>query len=177
MIVEADGFSFDFKGAMNAFVFDEKDRSKQSFHWTQLKAVDIVAEFHDHYLFVEVKDFHNPETYEINPAEMESHEIDSSINDLQGFARLKEVLKYKYRDSYLYRHAEDKVDKPIEYICLLNLRNSLKRRMQKALTIELPVGKISPTWQRSIVQSCIVVNIDKWNENFKQWPVSKIDQQ
>ena len=175
MKVEADGFSFDLKGAMNAFVFDEKDPNKPTFHGGGMKAVDIIAEFDDCYLFVEVKDFHNPDTYEFNPSDIETHEINSGINDLRGFTRLKEVLKYKYRDSYLYRHAEDKVDKPIEYICLLNLRNRLNRRMQKALTIELPVGKISPSWQRSIVNSCTVVNVDKWNQKFRQWPVKKID--
>ena len=136
MRVEVDGFSFNFKGALDAFVFDEEDSSKPTFHGQHMKAVDIVAEFDDFYLFVEVKDFYDPDSYE-----SDSGENDVVISPLRGFARLKEILKYKYRDSYLYRHAENKVEKPIDYICLLNLSDDLNGRMQKALGSELPVGK------------------------------------
>ena len=60
-----DGFSFDFTDALNAFVFDEKDRSKPTFHGQPMKAVDIVVELAEAYLYVEIKDFYDPATYDV----------------------------------------------------------------------------------------------------------------
>lgn len=64
MRVYADGFSFDFTDALDAFVFDEKDKTKPTYHGQPMKAVDIVAEFEDAYVFVEMKDFDNPAAYD-----------------------------------------------------------------------------------------------------------------
>ena len=44
-IVEADGFEFRFEDALDAFVFDETDSTKPTFHGAPMKGVDIVAEF------------------------------------------------------------------------------------------------------------------------------------
>jgi hypothetical protein len=136
MRIEADGFAFDFTDALDAFIFDEKDRSKPTFHGQPMKEVDVVAEFEGAYVYVEVKDFDDPEIYNGKSAD----DIDET--DLRTrhdhFKWLKNYLKYKYRDSYLFRHAENKVDKPIHYICLLNFDNALNVRMKKALSQELP---------------------------------------
>jgi len=168
MKIDADGFSFDFTDAIDAFVFDEKDSSKSTYHGQPMKAVDIVAEFNEAYVFVEMKDFNNPETYDtrsfISEEELEEKRA--------GFKWLKNYLKYKYRDSYLFRHAEHKVDKPIHYICLLTFDNALNTAMRKALQKELPVGLASKRWKQEIIKSCQVVNVAKWNENFPKWPVT-----
>ena len=171
MIVDVDGFSFDFRDALDAFVFDEQDNSKPTFHGQPMKAVDIVAEFNDAYVYVEIKDFPDPEQYNLALAEN-----DEDVEEIRNkFNWLKDYLKYKYRDSYLYRHAECKVEKPIHYICLLNFSNSINNKMQKALTQELPVGKASTRWKQEIVMNCQVVNLDRWNKRFPKWPVSRID--
>lgn len=164
-----DGFSFDFTDALDAFVFDEKDSSNPCFHGQPMKAVDIVAEFPDAYLFVEMKDFDNPKTYDVQDF-MDDQDLKSKKDK---FKWLKNYLKYKYRDSYLFRHAENKVDKPIHYICLLTFENPLNEIMQKTLRRELPLGKASIRWQRELVNSCYVVNVEKWNQNFPKWPVIK----
>jgi len=170
MRVDADGFSFDFTDALDAFVFDEEDRTKLTYHGQPMKAVDVVAEFEEAYIYVEIKDFHDPEMYNIGLAE-----DDEEIKMRRGhFKWLKNYLKYKYRDSYLYRHAEHKVEKPIHYICLLSFDNALNVAMRKALHRELPVGAASRRWKQEIVKSCQVVNLDKWNEVFPKWPVNKI---
>lgn len=44
---------------------------------------------------------------------------------------LVKSLKYKYRDTYLYRHAEDKVNKPIWYIYLLAFDDAMNARIAK----------------------------------------------
>jgi hypothetical protein len=132
MKIVVDGFEFDFQDAISAFVFDEKDRTSPTYHGLShaMKAVDLIVELEDDYLFVEVKDFHEPEEYQ----------------DRNFFNHLRDVLKYKYRDSFLYRWAEQKTDKPI----------AIKR------------------WQQAIAKNCAVLNVERWNRNFPKWPVSRV---
>jgi hypothetical protein len=165
-----DGFSFDFKDALDAFVFDEKDKSKRTYHGQPMKAVDIVAEFNEAYVFVEIKNYDDPAIYD--DASFSDEEDQKKIRD--GFKWLKNYLKYKYRDSYLYRHAEHKVDKPIHYICLLNFDNALNTRIQKTLRKEIPVGKTSKRWKQALLASCQVLNLEKWNQEFTKWPATRI---
>ncbi len=165
-----DGFSFDFTNALDAFVFDEKDKTNPHFHGQPMKAVDIVVELAEAYLFVEMKDFDDPKIYSTQDF-MDEQDLKSKRDN---FKCLKNYLKYKYRDSYLFRHAENKVDKPIHYICLLTFENPLNAIMQKRLRIELPVGKASRRWQRELVKSCYVVNVESWNRNFPKWPVTQV---
>ena len=138
-IVEADGFEFHFEDALDAFVFDETDNTKPTFHGAPMKGA--------------------------------ANDVEKNLRQA-GFKWLKNYLKYKFRDSYLYRHAEQKVEKPIHYICLITFDNALNSRMQKSLKQELPVGKVSRRWVQALATSCHVVNIDKWNENFPKWPVT-----
>jgi hypothetical protein len=36
------------------------------------------------------------------------------------------------------------------------------------------VGKASRRWVQTLATSCHVVNLDKWNENFPKWPVTRL---
>jgi len=167
--VETDGFEFHFGDALDAFVFDEKDRAKPTFHGAPMKAVDIVAEFERAYVYVEIKDYDDPSVFDIPGAASEAEKESRQ----KYFKWLKNYLKYKFRDSYLYRHAEKRVDKPIHYICLTNFDNALNSRMQKSLKHELPVGKASRRWLQDLASSCQVVHVGKWNATFPQWPVTR----
>lgn len=160
MIVEVDGFEFNFTDAINAFVFDEKDKEKPAYHGLShaMKAVDLIVEFDSTYLFVEVKDFHSPGEY----------------RESGHFNHLLNSLKYKYRDSWLYRWAENKVDKPIHYLCLLSLESALLLRMQKEMRKQLPLDISLSRWQRGIAESCVILNLEHWNRRFRAWPVSKV---
>lgn len=171
MKVTTDGFCFDFQDAITAFVFDETDRSKETYHGQPLKAVDIIAEFENDYVYIEIKDFDDPELYNTR---LESEDEEALNARRDSFRWLKNYLKYKYRDSYLYRHAEDKVDKPIHYICLLNFENALNVRLKKELVRDLPVlHQLPRRWKRSFIQSCQVLNLATWNENFPKWSASR----
>ncbi|MBS3952426.1 MAG: hypothetical protein KGZ88_05705 [Methylomicrobium sp.] len=169
-IVEADGFEFRFADALDAFVFDETDTSKPTFHGSFMKGVDIIAEFEEAYIYVELKDYDDLSIYDVRGA---TNDEERKLRQ-DGFKWLKNYLKYKFRDSYLYRHAEQKVEKPVHYVCLITFDNALNTRMQKALKQELPVGKASRRWVQSLATSCQVVNLDKWNENFPKWPVTRL---
>lgn len=169
-LVETDGFEFRFEDALEAFVFDETDNTKPTFHGAPMKGVDIVAEFAEAYVYVELKDYDDSSMYDILGAAND----DEKKSRQSSFKWLKNYLKYKFRDSYLYRHAEQKVEKPIHYICLVTFDNALNSRMQKSLKQELPVGKASRRWVQPLAKSCQVVNLDKWNENFPKWPVTRV---
>ena len=161
MIIEADGFKFDFTDASDAFVFDEKDRSKAAFHGLShcMKAVDIIVELENDYLFVEVKNLEN---------------ATDDYQQKEPFNYLLEVLKYKYRDSFLYRWAEGKTDKSIRYLCLLTLESGLITRMNKELRYQLPPGLPVTRWSNEIAKACVVLNEARWNSNFPKWPVQRI---
>ncbi|MEW6666845.1 MAG: hypothetical protein AB1512_16710 [Thermodesulfobacteriota bacterium] len=159
MKVKVEGFEFDFQDALDAFIFDEKTPGLPTFHGLShaMRAVDLIVEFENEYLFIEVKDFYRPDDY------------------LNGdyFNHLREVLKYKYRDSFLYRWAERKTDKPIHYLCLLTLENALISRMNKEIRQQLPPGRPVARWQREIARSCAILNQERWNRNFPKWPVTR----
>jgi len=159
MRMTVDGFDFDFMDAIDAFVFDEKDKNLPTYHGLShaMKAVDIIVELENDYLFIEVKDFYSPDDYKNGDC----------------FNHLRNVLKYKYRDTFLYRWAERKIDKPVRYICLLALKNALISRMNKEIRIQLPLSRPVERWERSIVDSCVVLNEERWNHNFPKWPVSR----
>ena len=169
-VVKADGFEFRFEDALDAFVFDETDSTKTTFHGAPMKGVDIVAEFEEAYVYVELKDYDDPSIYDVLGAATD----DEKNSRQDSFKWLKNYLKYKFRDSYLYRHAEQKVDKPVHYVCLITFDNALNSRMQKSLKQELPVGRASRRWVQALATSCHVVNLNKWNENFPKWPVTRL---
>lgn len=162
MRIECDGFEFDFTDAMDVFIFDQKDKRKPGYHGLShaMKAVDLIVELPEAYLFVEIKDFNAPADYD----------------ESEHFNHLREVLKYKYRDSWLYRWAENKVDKPIRYLCLLNLENPLISRMTKELRKQLPSGRPVHHWQREIASGCAIVNLTRWNAVFLKWPAMRAPQ-
>ncbi|WP_435549674.1 hypothetical protein [Desulfobacterium sp. N47] len=89
------------------------------------------------------------------------------------FNHLTEFLKYKYRDSFLYRWAENKIEKPVYYLCLLTLDNALVSRMNKEVRIQLLPGRPIDRWEKEIAHKTLVVNEDRWNKNFPKWPVSR----
>ena len=154
------GFIFEFRKVLDAFVFDETDSTKATYHGaTALKAVDILVECEDRWFFIEVKDFDDPKQY--NQGDSAKH--------------LREKLKYKFRDTYLYRHAENKITKPITYICLLaNLPNAHCVQMCKNLSYELPTGKPTSRWQLELAQGCIILNVKRWNIIFPDWPIRPV---
>ncbi len=148
---------FDFKDAIDGFKFDETDEDSAYYHGLShcMKAVDFIVELEKTYLFVEIKDCHEPEKY----------------RDKNNFNYLRNNLVKKYRDSFLYRWAEKKVDKPITYICILNLENALISRMSKELKIGIPEGNKNSRWHQPIVSACVVANVERWNCSFSKWPV------
>lgn len=171
MKVQTDGYSFTFPDALEAYVFDETDTSKPTFHGAPMKAVDIMVELSSAYIYVEIKDYDDISIYDVTYTG--DDEVERKKRQ-DGFRWLKGYLKYKCRDTYLYRVAEFKADKPIHYICVVNFDNALNNLIKKELRKDLPVGKHCHRWHQAIVESCQVVNVDKWNANFPNWPLARV---
>jgi hypothetical protein len=169
--VSTGGFEFGFEDALDAFIFDETDSSKPTYHGAPMKAVDIIAEFSQADVYVEVKDYADSSIFNSSYFK-DDLEVGQSF---EAFNWLKNYLKLKFRDSYLYRHAEGKVDKPVHYICLLTLDNALNSLLRKSLRNELPVGRVTNRWLKPLATSCDVVNLETWNHNFPKWPVARTD--
>ena len=41
--------------------------------------------------------------------------------------------------------------------------------------MKIEVGNAGPRWERQIAGSCAVVNIERWNRNFPNWPVIRLN--
>lgn len=174
MKVRADGFEFEFPGALDAFVFDEKDKAHSRFHGLShaMRAVDFVIELPNDTLFIEVKDFHAPDDYNFKTA---------VTDDEQGQRRerlnhLRDVLVHKFRDTWLYRWSErnaDTPDKPVRYLCVLSLDNGLIGTVRKDLRQALPAGRAGPRWQRELATGCEVLNPKRWSSVFPGWPLNR----
>ncbi len=160
---EVDGYRFVFDGAIRAFAFD-------TYHDEPMKSVDLIVEFEDAYVFVEIKHYDDRDEFNIRLVGSE----DEQKKRRDGFRWLKGYLKYKYRDTYLYRSAEGKVDKPIHYVCLINFDTPLNQQLRKQLFPDLPSGNAKGKWNSSIVKSCQVVNEEKWKANFPKWSLERI---
>ncbi len=160
MILKEGELEFDFTDAIHGFKFDEGDKQNENYHGLShcMKAVDFIIELENDYLLVEVKEFHDPEKY----------------NESESFKKLKNDLKIKFRDSLLYRFAEDQLDKPVRYLCLMTLEDALNSRLMKEIRRIVPEGIPTTRWKRPLTKSCIVANVDRWNRNFPKWKVRRI---
>ena len=107
--IEVAGFRFEFEDVIDAFNFDLVVRDLKEYPDAQLSAVDVLVELKDRFFCIVTRDFANPPVlYQYVGNEKQAIEIKN---------QLVNVLKYKFRDTFLYRFAEQKIDKPI--LCLV----------------------------------------------------------
>ncbi len=136
-----------------------------------LKAVDFIIDSPIRTIFVEIKDPSSPDADEA--------ETDEFVARFES-SRLDIDLARKYRDSFLYEWAADRIGKPVSFYVLIALagieRATLVRRSQALRTL-LPVGlPASGVWTREIVQEATVFNMDSWNTHLVDFPVSRVTQ-
>lgn len=164
MILQERDLSFNFTDALDAVVFDDAVCHGLS-HC--MKAVDFVVEFDSATLFVEVKD----------PSDSRARvEAQEAFERSLGSGGLQNKLVAKYRDSFLYRWAGDKVDKPHHYLCLITLEDALLVPFADRLKQQLPAGSASASWTQPLAHSVHVVSLDAWNRNFPKWPVHRVSE-
>jgi hypothetical protein len=75
-----------------------------------MKAVDLIVELIDRYLFIEFKDPEHPDSRKKDRKKFVEQFLSGKID---------EDFKYKYRDSFLYEWASGKTSKPVYYYVLV----------------------------------------------------------
>jgi len=133
-----------------------------------MKAVDCIFEWNGDTYFLEIKDPDNPKA-QTEGKEQFLREFQSDV--------LTNKLTYKYRDSFLYEYASDRIKGKIHYIVLLCMKqldsyllSSRSDELRKSIPLERPNGP----WQNSFVSSCTVLNIEAWKRNLAQFPVRRV---
>jgi len=158
MIVKEGDLEFDFSDAVDTVKFDNDDHGLSHC----MKAVDFIVEMPNCYFFIEVKD----------PSHPKARDLDEFYYKAKK-GELSKVITGKFRDSFVYRWAQDKLEKPVRFICLMTLEEALLTNLQNQLKRDLPME--GPTlWAKQIAESCCIVNIDAWNRNYPNWPVCRL---
>ncbi|WP_180108073.1 hypothetical protein [Acinetobacter sp. YH12085] len=160
---------FTFSDAIDAIIFDEmNDKSAANYHGVgAMHRVDFVVEFEEAIVFVEVKDPGNPKAR----TEGLQQFYDDLANDV-----LAKTFVAKYIESFIYRWAENRLDKPVHYLSLVTMDEELLGNLTDGIMRKMPpMNKAVPRWKRQFVNNCQVFNIDSWNENFPKWPVKRVD--
>jgi len=134
-----------------------------------MKAVDFVVEESDWVLFIEFKD---PDHLRADPDAREAF-----LQELQTGGKDDDLVR-KYRDSFIYRWAENALKKPIIYYVLVAaswLDEAMLLARTEELKRKLPIeGPASGVWQRQIVAGCGVFNLETWNKHLLQYPVKRV---
>ncbi|MBW2068241.1 MAG: hypothetical protein JRI31_05110 [Deltaproteobacteria bacterium] len=135
-----------------------------------MKAVDFIVEEADRVLFIEFKDPDHPHA--------EPKARNAFLKELLLGGKDDDFVR-KYRDSFLYRWAENVAEKPIFYYVLIaasQLDEAQLLARTDALKRKLPVdGPESGAWKRQIVAGCAVFNLDTWNKHLPQYPVKRVN--
>ena len=164
-VLQEGNLRFTFDGEVRAWKFDDEAHGLSHC----MKAVDFIVEFHERYLFLEIKDPQHPD------APRQSR--DRFVRGFSGH-RLNEDLKYKYRDSFLYEWASGRADKPVHYFVLVadDALTDLELTVRTdALARTLPVrGPESGAWTRRIVDHCVVFNVKSWKRTMPQYPLDRL---
>lgn len=158
----------DFTDAIDAIVFDQMKADKPGYHGVgQMHRVDFVVELEKAILFVEVKDPGNPKAQAEGLAKFHGELQDGTLSD---------TFAAKFIDTFLYRWAEDCLNKPVHYVSLVTLGDSsLLPNFSDEIAKKLPpMGKSVPRWQRQLAENCQVFNIDLWNQSFPKWPATRV---
>ena len=162
------------EGDLEVTIEGELDARKFDDHFHGLahcmKAVDIIVEFADRYLFLEFKDPQHPHAPQQNR--------ETFVQEFKG-GELDEQLKYKFRDTFLYEWASGRANKPVHYFVLIAddaLSDVELLSRSDALGGKLPLkGPKSGLWVRRIVESCVVFNIESWNRSLPRYPIKRLN--
>lgn len=160
-----DDLEFDFSDANQAIRFD-----CDTVHGDTSKAqrVDFIAEYDDHYRFIEVKDPDQPGAS--NPQ--------AFFEKLRN-QKLEKSLAGKFRDTLFFRHltSEHNQNKSIKYVVLLSctaLEPAMLMAKQDLLFRDIPLE--NPAWWNNRVADCILVNLQQYKLLFGENSVRRISE-
>ncbi|WP_292995143.1 hypothetical protein [Nitrosomonas sp.] len=138
-----------------------------------MKFVDLVIERDADVLLVEIKD----------PSHSKSpnKERNSYLKRLSDNSVLTQELTPKARDSYSFLHLMERDSKPFKYIVLIGL-DAFDPMQQKAVLIGFKDRLMADirweaysAWKRKHIADCAVLSVETWNQQFPNWPVTRLD--
>ena len=165
LILTEEKFEFDFPDAIALYKFDERDSLSPTFHGAPMQAVDVMAEFSTFQLWIEIKEF-QPSEIEAMKKEGDQQKKGDNVHNK---AHLTKNLKHKFRDTFLFRFCENKVNKKIVYVCLTNFDAALNSFYRKELQKQLPAGKASARWSKLLLEKDMIFVVDEsaWCRNLE----------
>jgi len=132
-----------------------------------MKAVDFIVELADRILFIEFKDPHVP-------GARFGHEFVRRF--LNG--EIDRDLVTKFRDSFLYEWAANRLSKPVLYYVLVGIEDldvGMIVERTDALQRKLPLnGPPSGIWAQPIAADCRVFSLTAWNRIQRGFPIRRI---
>lgn len=155
---------FTFSGALKARHFDAPEVTK---HNDSMSVVDFIVDYPQFDLFIEVKDPDHPDA---------TTERVAKFSQKLASGTLMNSLARKCRDSWLYRWAEGREDKPIHYAVLLQLGTIGPAQLMPLadkLESELP-ARGAPTWTRRPVNHIAFFTMVEWNRFGRYGRVERI---
>ena len=167
LTLKEENFEFDFPQAKALYKFDERDQLSPHYHGVPMQAVDVMAEFNDFQLWIEIKEYLPSEIDEMRKEGNQMKKLDAK--HLKAY--LTKNFKHKFRDTYLFRLCEEKLKLPIKYVCLTNFDDNLNSFYKKELIKQLPTGLANKKrWKKQLIgkYDVFVVNTNVWQRNFSQ---------
>lgn len=170
--ISTDGYEFEFSDdVIDAFVFDSPEYKDSA---SSMKSVDIIAEFPKEYLFIELKkydparggiEFRCPLWEDKKVIENCPLNSNERKRDSASIKRIAHDLRRQYCDTFLFRYAEEKIDKDVNFICVIEgCDSALTSRLSDIVSHSIAHGKHNHSlWKRSIVKNVAVVNTETWN--------------
>jgi len=123
-----------------------------------MKAVDFVVEHDEYTLYVEVKDPDNTEA-----PEERRNKYAASLQE----PKFVKSLTTKFRDTFVYRWAMQRLDKPVKFIVVLELSSlddALYQTLSQQLQNQLPAQNPLPsTWTKPVATTALIMNVATWN--------------
>ena len=160
MVLREADLEFDFSSAIEAIhYYDDSLHGKCT-----MKRVDFIAEYEDHYVFLEVKDPDNPA----------AKNQEAFKNKLLGGSLIPD-LAGKYRDSFWFRSLSKKADKPIFYVVLLSMNSldpALLLNKQDELQRSLPLRHRN--WEGPCAHACIILNLNQYKKQYSNDAVRRV---
>ena len=132
-----------------------------------MKAVDWLIELPDGVYFVEVKD--------LDAGGAARHEARRAYFDDLGAGRKDGDFVAKFRDSFIYQWACERVDKPIFYLVVIaygGFDKAMLLHRAEALRRRLPAGT-PKAWRRPIAEDVLVFNEETWNEQLPDFAIER----
>ena len=132
-----------------------------------MKAVDWIIELPDKVYVVELKDLDAHGASGRKEARKYLEELEAERKDGDFVA--------KFRDSFIYQWACERVDKPIVYLVVIAcqaLDDAMLLHRAEALRRKLPSGRPS-AWKRAVAEDVLVFTERTWNQHFVDFPMER----